>query len=140
MRRLFRLPRLSGLTKGSPSQPQPQPAPPSPDEDAEEAPGQDDWQVNDQAECLIEGPWWLAGLVPVAGPTRGEVRVVVATKITFHPETGRPNLHLGFARYGSQWFPASGFRKIRPQPDAAQSGDLAWFDQLVGSPGSKVRP
>lgn len=74
----------------------------------------DDWQPGDLAECLHEGPWYLGGWVSVDRnhPSKGEIRMVKEVRI------GLPGPSwLVFARNAPMGYEASGFRKVRLDPD-----------------------
>ena len=93
------------------------------------APDPDQWQVGDQAECIIPGPWFRGGVHPNAGPQLGETRIVRAVVEGPHCITGEPTTFLGFSRYSGH-FDSSGFRKVRPRADKATAAE-GEFSALV---------
>lgn len=89
------------------------------------APPEERWEPGDWAECINKGIWFrLETRQPGLGPEHGERYVVEQVS-----SLGRLAM-LSFARFGRRRYDSRGFRKVRPQPDAAIAADGVWLPVL----------
>jgi len=74
----------------------------------------EDWQPGDLAECIHDGPWYIAGRFLAEGnhPDRGEIRMVKEVRLGLPGPT-----HLVFARNAPWGYEAAGFRKVKLDPE-----------------------
>ena len=104
-------------------------------------PAPEDWQLGDQAECIIAGQWYTCPeMVPSGGPEHGQVMKVTGVKLCTDPyEPEGKAIALAFAGWPGHFFASACFRKVRPRADEASPAE-AEFIQLVRRPPAPVMP
>lgn len=95
----------------------------------------DDWAVNDIAECICSGPWVCAGtLQPMSGPKKGERYRVTGVGILPVQIDGSRRWFITLSGW-HRGFEASGFRKVIPKHDKIEESEKAvtegWFKKRV---------
>jgi hypothetical protein len=102
---------------------------PEPKHPGSDQPQSDTFVPGDQAECIVDGPWFnLFGTVS-SGPAKGEVRIV--------KQVCSGGCHLEFARWPARFYVAGAFRKVIPRADALERAEPA-FLELVRKPQSET--
>ncbi len=87
------------------------------------APDPDQWQPGDQAECITHGKWWHVDGEPSSGPRHGSLITVEQVRDLVHPLENEVCTFLQFTSFGSNVYPASCFRKVRPHADEATAAE-----------------
>lgn len=81
------------------------------------------WRAGDLAVCLEYGPWFGEGPDATAGPDHDQVlRVVLVFADVAFPRG--PQLALEFDEFPDNLFPASAFRRIKPDHSAADDVEI----------------
>lgn len=105
----------------------------------------EDWKIGDLAVCLHD-QWFRGGLIPmIAAPKKEQVLRVVGVKHDAAPcACGNcyPDgaIYLNFVEFGSEWWVAEGFRKVRPDAESdkpAREEGISWFKRLLKHHKSK---
>lgn len=88
------------------------------------------WGTGDLAVCVEYGPWFGDGADPVVGP---HIEQVLWVAIVFPGvEFGRGvEVGLEFAEYPDNIFPASAFRRVKPDHSAADDAEFVALIQRV---------